>query len=84
MPLDHPLGCEEGLNLFAQDGNTFRLLDERMRMMKPGPSGSETDPHPFRTFGTKAKALKAKTNAGLATPLRVRLLVTLLQRDVSG
>ena len=27
MSLDHSLGSEEGLDLFAQEGNTFWLLD---------------------------------------------------------
>jgi len=35
-------------------------------------------PHPFGTFCTESKALKAKTNARLTTPLGVRLFVTFL------
>ena len=31
MPLDHPLGCEEGLDLFAQDRNAVRLLFESQK-----------------------------------------------------
>ena len=82
MPLDHPLGREESLDLFAQDRNAVRLLDDRVKNREITLSGSETDPHPFRTLGTKAKALKTKTNTCLATPLGVRLLVALLQRRV--
>jgi len=66
MPLDHPLGREERLNLFAQDRNAVGL------------------PHPFRALGTEAKALKTKTNACLAIPLRVRLLVALLSPYPTG
>jgi hypothetical protein len=35
-------------------------------------------PHPFGALSTKAEALKTETNAGLATALVVRVLVTLL------
>ena len=77
MPLDHSLGREERLDLFTQNGNAFRLLDIEIRIGKEK-DASWTDPHPFGTFSTKTKALKTKTNAGLAAPLCVRLLVTFL------
>ena len=83
MPLDHPLGRKEGLDLFAQKRNALRLLNDRMKIMKSRRQG-ETDPHPFGTLSAKAEALETETDTCLTVPLRVRLLVTLLQRGVSG
>jgi hypothetical protein len=83
MPLDHPLGREERLNLFAQDRNAVGLLNNEMRIAESCRQG-ETNPHPFRALGTEAKALKTKTNACLAIPLRVRLLVALLSPYPTG
>ena len=34
MPLDHSLGSEEGLDLFAQERNAFRLLSGLVRFEK--------------------------------------------------
>ena len=36
MPLDHPLGCEERLDLFAQERNAVGLLDDSMRIANGG------------------------------------------------
>jgi hypothetical protein len=38
MPLDHPLGREEGLDLFAQYRNAVRLLDESMKNRESAPA----------------------------------------------
>jgi len=78
VPLDHPLGREERLNLFAQERNAVGLLKTEMRTARESPPRGDTDPHPLRTLGTKTKTLKTKTNTGLAVPLTVRLLVTFL------
>ena len=86
MSLDHPLGGKERLDLFTQEWNAVGLLSSRMRIAEEESRRRhiDTDPHPFRTLGTEAKALETKTNTCLAAPLVVWLLVTFLRKGVSG
>ena len=79
VTLDHSLGREEGLDLFARKSGALSGSWNGMRLAKSCLRHCETDPHAFRMLGTKAKALETETDTGLVAPPRVWLFVTFLR-----